>query len=254
MIGVDGKPSLSHTHSLSLTHTLSHTHTLTHSHTPTPSLTRTLTHTHTHTHTLTRSLTLSLTLTDTLMSDIGSSGAVIGVDGKPSNAPHEWVHHPVTSQPSTLNLLLLLLHSRTGPRRALSLKLSDTRGYEPEKRTRLGRNRELCTLLRARHPCRPVYHTVTVIGVDGKPSNAPHEWVHHSVTSQPSTLNPQLSTLNPPPSTLDPLPSTINHQPSTINPQPPTLNPQPSTPTPNPTPIPKPCTPHLKRNALNAEA
>ena len=43
--------------------------------------------------------------------------------------------------------LLLLLYSRTGPRRALSLKLSDTRVYEPEKRTRLGRNRELCTLL-----------------------------------------------------------------------------------------------------------
>jgi len=43
-------------------------------------------------------------------------------------------------------LLLLLLYSRTGPRRALSLKLSDTRVYEPEKRTRLGRNRELCTV------------------------------------------------------------------------------------------------------------
>jgi len=53
---------------------------------------------------------------------------------------------------SGLLLLLLLLYSRTGPRKALSLKLSDTRVYEPEKRTRLGRNRELCTLLRARHP------------------------------------------------------------------------------------------------------
>ena len=60
------------------------------------------------------------------------------------------------------SLLLLLLYSRTGPRRALSLKLSETRVYEPEKRTRLGRNRELCTLSRARHHCRPVYHTVTV--------------------------------------------------------------------------------------------
>ena len=40
-------------------------------------------------------------------------------------------------------LLLLLLYSRTGPRRALSLKLSDTRVYEPEKRTRLGRKREV---------------------------------------------------------------------------------------------------------------
>ena len=29
------------------------------------------------------------------------------------------------------NLLVLLLYSRTGPRRALSLKLSDTRVYEP---------------------------------------------------------------------------------------------------------------------------
>ena len=43
-------------------------------------------------------------------------------------------------------VLLLLLYSRTGPRRAVSLKLSDTRVYEPEKRTRLGRNREMCTL------------------------------------------------------------------------------------------------------------
>ena len=43
--------------------------------------------------------------------------------------------------------VVLLLYSLTGPRRALSLKLSDTRVYEPEKRTRLGRNRELCTLL-----------------------------------------------------------------------------------------------------------
>ena len=51
---------------------------------------------------------------------------------------------------SPAGLPLLLLYSRTGPRRALSLKLSDTRVYEPEKRTRLGRNRELCTLLRAR--------------------------------------------------------------------------------------------------------
>ena len=34
-------------------------------------------------------------------------------------------------------LLLLLLYSRTGPRRALSLKLSDTSVYEPEIRTRL---------------------------------------------------------------------------------------------------------------------
>ena len=37
-------------------------------------------------------------------------------------------------------LLLLLLYSCTGPRRALSLKLSDTRVYEPEIRTRLGRS------------------------------------------------------------------------------------------------------------------
>ena len=37
-----------------------------------------------------------------------------------------------------LLLLLLLLYSRTGPRRALSLKLSDARVYEPEKRARLG--------------------------------------------------------------------------------------------------------------------
>ena len=49
---------------------------------------------------------------------------------------------------------LLLLYSRTGPRRALSLKLSDTRVYEPEYiyiymciavqiqcRTRLGRQK-----------------------------------------------------------------------------------------------------------------
>ena len=50
--------------------------------------------------------------------------------------------------------LLLLLYSRTGPRRALSLKLSDTRVYKPEKRTRLGRNRELRTLLQARHQYR----------------------------------------------------------------------------------------------------
>ena len=34
---------------------------------------------------------------------------------------------------SCLLLLLLLLYSRTGPRRALSFKLSDTRVYEPEK-------------------------------------------------------------------------------------------------------------------------
>ena len=45
--------------------------------------------------------------------------------------------------PSSQPILLLLLYSRTGPRRALiSLKLSDTRVYEPEIRTRLGRNRE----------------------------------------------------------------------------------------------------------------
>ena len=41
---------------------------------------------------------------------------------------------------SQYTLLLLLLYSRTGPRRALSLKLSDTRVYEPEIRTRLGRS------------------------------------------------------------------------------------------------------------------
>ena len=39
-------------------------------------------------------------------------------------------------RPPPPGLLLLLLYSRTGPRRALSLKLSDTRVYEPEKRTR----------------------------------------------------------------------------------------------------------------------
>ena len=37
-------------------------------------------------------------------------------------------------------ILLLLLYSRTGPRRALSLKLSDTRVHAPEIRTRLGRS------------------------------------------------------------------------------------------------------------------
>ena len=42
------------------------------------------------------------------------------------------------------SLSSLLLYSRTGPRRALSLKLGDTRVYEPEKRTRLGRKRERC--------------------------------------------------------------------------------------------------------------
>jgi hypothetical protein len=40
----------------------------------------------------------------------------------------------VTGKHATV-LLLLLLYSRTGPRRALSLKLSDTRVYEPEIRT-----------------------------------------------------------------------------------------------------------------------
>ena len=48
-------------------------------------------------------------------------------------------HRETPSRPDTgqctviLLLLLLLLYSRTGPRRALSLKLSDTRVYEPEK-------------------------------------------------------------------------------------------------------------------------
>ena len=39
--------------------------------------------------------------------------------------------------PSTPNLLLLL-YSRTGPRRALSLRLSDTRVYEPKSQTFAG--------------------------------------------------------------------------------------------------------------------
>ena len=49
------------------------------------------------------------------------------------DVPRVFGPHP---EHSTL-LLLLLLYSRTGPRRALSLKLSDRRVYEPEKRTRL---------------------------------------------------------------------------------------------------------------------
>ena len=44
-----------------------------------------------------------------------------------------WTGPPPGGRASRGCLLLLLLYSRTGPRRALSLKLSDTRIYEPEK-------------------------------------------------------------------------------------------------------------------------
>ena len=57
-----------------------------------------------------------------------------------------WIRTPpcaLYSPRAATGLLLLLLYSRTGPRRALSLKLSDTRVYEPKKRTRLGRKREV---------------------------------------------------------------------------------------------------------------
>ena len=46
----------------------------------------------------------------------------------------------------------LLLYSRTGPRGALSLKLSDTRVYEPEIRTRLGKTPPRADLTKL--PCR----------------------------------------------------------------------------------------------------
>jgi len=62
VIGVDGKPSLSHSHSHSHSHSLALT------------LSQTLAHT--------------LSLTDTLMSDIGSNGAVIGVDGQLHTLTH----------------------------------------------------------------------------------------------------------------------------------------------------------------------
>jgi hypothetical protein len=93
--------------------------------------------------------------------------------------------YPVNPESRTcggaLLLLLLLLYSRTGPRRALSLKLSDTRVYEPEKRTRLGRNRELCTLLQA---------VMEEFRAEPKPETPGQKHEPHFPHTKPHTPNP----------------------------------------------------------------
>ena len=51
--------------------------------------------------------------------------------------------------PRDLALLFFFFTLVTGPRRSLSLKLSDTRVYEPQMRARLGTTRDLASLLLA---------------------------------------------------------------------------------------------------------
>ena len=63
--------------------------------------------------------------------------ALCGAIWSPNASQNRGERNP-RSPPCGASLLFFLLYSRTGPRRALSLKLSDTRVYEPEKRTRLG--------------------------------------------------------------------------------------------------------------------
>ena len=133
-----------------------------------------------------------------------------------------WARYPCKQSPSVPPggacparlLLLLLFYSRTGPRRALSLRLSDTRVYEPEKRTRLGRNRELCTLLSC--TCR-----ICSTAVGGKPG-----------TWKPWTLNPGNPRFCFPTHAIpQPLPCTLRltHDPQNLDPDSPkaeTFNPE----------------------------
>ena len=121
-------------------------------------------------------------------------------------------------------LLLLLLYSRTGPRRALRLKLSDTRVYEPEKRTRLGRRGQPRTLTSSstqevkegkegregkdakegsRHALRRSRYTPARIW-----SRGPVMWAGRSrrrcfVAAHPSTLRPKAETRVPRPAALN---------------------------------------------------
>jgi len=156
----------------------------------------------------------------------------------------------------------------TGPRRSLSLKLNDTKVYEPQIRAHdVGG-----TAAAALHGVVP--HVRSRRHVFGRPPTeffidkllvrihliivmikwtglAPWEFEFPSLTSAaaamvsveappstlnltPSTLKPQPSTLDPQPYTLHPQPSTLNLKLSTLNPQPSTLEPQPSTLNPQP--------------------
>ena len=76
----------------------------------------------------------------------------------------------------------------------MSLKLGDTRVYEPQIRARL------------------VHIYVAVAGLTGDATRAPARRTLHP---QPSTLHPQPYTLNPQPCTLNPTPSTLNPNPQT---------------------------------------
>ena len=130
----------------------------------------------------------------------------------------------------------------TGPRRSLSLNLSDAKVYAPQVRARLGTTAHFCEVV--------VLNVQVQPGTAGTAADEERRAAAERIVQanpKPSTLNPQPSTLNPQPSTLNPQPPPPNPQPPAPNPQPPTPNPQPPTPNPQPpapNPQPQPPTPN----------